>query len=158
MKRPSLAGFQAPPDNDDTASGFFAIGITSDNFDPVLAIRGTDFNQAEDWVANLNWEGIGYLQFAAVWDKEGDDPSTDAKDWLDDQLEHGSTPIVIGHSLGGALAQRIAAEYTSTWGGPDPWLAEVVTFNSPGIGEFEANEFRRGGVARDVMSCHGFQV
>ena len=41
----------------------------------------------------------------------------------------GSSLTVIGHSLGGALAQWFAADFTSQGGK----LAEVETFNSPGI-------------------------
>ena len=47
---------------------------------------------------------------------------------------------IVGHSLGGALAQWIAAAFTSD-GNDSDRIDQLVTFNSPGISEDAANSF-----------------
>jgi hypothetical protein len=45
-------------------------------------------------------------------------------------------PDVLGHSLGGALTQLAATEFTST-------IGDIVTFNSPGVEQSTVNTFKQ---------------
>jgi len=45
-------------------------------------------------------------------------------------------PDVLGHSLGGAITQLAATEFTST-------IGDVVTFNSPGVAQSTVNTFKQ---------------
>jgi hypothetical protein len=56
---------------------------------------------------------------------------------------------VTGHSLGGALAQRYAAEFGA---------GEVVTFNSPGIDKGTAAKFQKGKTKVTHYVSHGDPV
>ncbi|WP_143855436.1 site-2 protease family protein [Nostoc sp. 'Peltigera membranacea cyanobiont' 232] len=65
--------------------------------------------------------GIGTDQFDALKSKG------EIQKWLKDNTQNGIKPDLVGHSLGGALAQMTAAEFSD-------YVNETVTFNSPGIG------------------------
>jgi serralysin len=98
----------------DPNTGFQAVGLISTlpNDHPVLVIRGT--NEPIDDLANHDPQGIGWNQFAANRDV--------ITAWLVKVAQATQQkPDIIGHSLGGAIAQ-IAATHLSHLTG------EVVTF------------------------------
>ena len=112
------------------SDGFYAIGLTSSSEAPVLVLRGTD--NAADLRADSNPHGVGYNQFVDNYSgKKG------IKAWLDAMTRADGPVDIVGHSLGGALAQWIAAAYTHKGG----QLGRVVTFNSPGISAASAKLF-----------------
>ncbi|HUT09612.1 MAG TPA: hypothetical protein VMY42_03885 [Thermoguttaceae bacterium] len=110
----------------DGTRGFYGLGLLSDAYGPALVIRGTDLLSALDWEANFDSRGVGYRQFTANWSKVSSWLST-----LDVPAD------IVGHSLGGALGQWIAAAFTSAGGQID----QLVTFNSPGISRTYADRF-----------------
>ncbi|MDM3863115.1 MAG: Calx-beta domain-containing protein, partial [Aphanizomenon gracile PMC644.10] len=88
---------------------------------PILATRGT--KELQDVFSDANPLGVGFDQYIANQNA--------VETWLKkvSQLENGGVifrPNLTGHSLGGALTQLIASNYTGN-------LGKVVTFNSPGI-------------------------
>ncbi|MEA5578075.1 Calx-beta domain-containing protein [Anabaena sp. UHCC 0451] len=88
---------------------------------PILASRGTATGQ--DVFSDANPNGVGFDQYIAN--------KNAVETWLKkvSQPENGGVifrPNLTGHSLGGALTQLIASNYTGN-------LGKVVTFNSPGI-------------------------
>ena len=120
---------------DDT--GFYAMGLerTDESFQKplnqaVVVCRGTDLSAVfSDWKDDFNPEGVGLNQYngkaAAV-----------IRSWLGNHSsETGGWPSVYftGHSLGGALAQRLAVDYNYTANLLGMRIGGVVTFNSPGI-------------------------
>ncbi|MGB7713314.1 MAG: hypothetical protein WBL95_27915 [Microcoleus sp.] len=112
-------------------TGFYALGLKSNKGKPpVLVIRGTEpgNNLLADIFADADQRGIGFNQFE------------NNKEELSEWLQKNPRSDIAGHSLGGALSQMIAAEFTSKAGG----LGEIVTFNSPGISKEKADLFRRG--------------
>jgi pimeloyl-ACP methyl ester carboxylesterase len=124
----------------DPTTGFYAVGLVSTNGrPPVLVPGGTDFEVA-DIFDDTNPNGVGFNQF--INNRE------EVETWLDevsnDPLKNPSLapPDVIGHSLGGALAQHIAVDYTSQ--GKE--LGQIVTFNSPGIDDTVVNLFQEENV------------
>ncbi|NJR38914.1 MAG: DUF2974 domain-containing protein [Leptolyngbyaceae cyanobacterium CSU_1_4] len=52
-------------------------------------------------------------------------------------------PDIIGHSMGGAIAQLTAADLTSQ-------IGNVVTFNSPGINNSTVTQFQQKGIPKNV--------
>ncbi len=116
-------------------TGFYALALTSDmGKPPVLVVRGTEPNPDDvfaDIFADVDPRGIGFNQFQ--------NNQQEVLNWLQGQNQKQQRPDIVGHSLGGALTQFIAAEFTKTGG----QLGEVVTFNSPGISENAANQFNR---------------
>jgi pimeloyl-ACP methyl ester carboxylesterase len=112
------------------SDGFYAIGLTSAGEAPVLVIRGTD--SAADVRADANPQGAGFNQFADNWRGRNG-----VKAWLDAMTRTAGPVDIVGHSLGGALAQWIAAQYTHA-GNP---IGRVITFNSPGISTAYAKRF-----------------
>jgi len=98
---------------------------------PLLAVRGTQLTtDTRDIIDDFNRAGIGAEQFMQ---NRGN-----VLDWLN-QVSQPETsiqfkPDIVGHSLGGALAQLFAANYTGE-------LGSVITFNSPGIPVAEAASF-----------------
>ena len=107
--------------------GFAAFGLISATQVPVLVLRGTD--DSKDVTADSDRAGVGFNQFSDNWlGKKG------VKAWLDSASGASSGDVggavdIVGHSLGGALAQWVAAAYTHA--GQN--LGRVVTFNAPGI-------------------------
>jgi serralysin len=130
----TAAGYRIDRTFDDPGTGFHAIGLISTTPDkpPVLAFRGTD--GASDDGANADKRGTGFNQFEANKQALGN--------WLT-QISQDTTknpnrllPDVLGHSLGGALTQLAAAEFTSA-------IGDIVTFNSPGIAQSTVNTFKQ---------------
>ncbi|MGB7713128.1 MAG: calcium-binding protein [Microcoleus sp.] len=130
----TAAGYRIDRTFDDPGTGFHAIGLISTTPDkpPVLVFRGTD--GASDDVANADKRGTGFNQFEANKQALGN--------WLT-QISQDTTknpnrlrPDVLGHSLGGALTQLAAAEFTSA-------IGDIVTFNSPGIAQSTVNTFKQ---------------
>ena len=130
----SAAGYQIDRTFDDPATGFHAIGLISTTPDkpPVLVFRGTD--SPVDDIANADPRGIGFNQFEANKQALGN--------WLtqisQDTAKNPSRlpPDILGHSLGGAITQLAATEFTST-------IGDVVTFNSPGVAQSTVNTFKQ---------------
>ncbi|GHT13683.1 hypothetical protein FACS1894170_09940 [Planctomycetales bacterium] len=125
--------------DDEDYKGLYAEGWTSTDGESLLVFRGSDadFNSsvsnaltsALDWIGNLNSKGVGYDQYMAA--------RTALIGWAVDAVTGGSSLSVIGHSLGGALAQWFAADFTSR---PENYtLDKVMTFNSPGIARNRLN-------------------
>jgi uncharacterized repeat protein (TIGR01451 family) len=117
------------------SSWTFATGTIYDlGKDPVLAIRGTQPDQIVDWWSDANPNGVGFNQFQAAKD-------LDVNKWLQEVSNPKDTtvsfqPHITGHSLGGALTQWVAADYSSQGN-----LGEIITFNAPGISIAGANSF-----------------
>ena len=119
---------------DDPETGFYAIGFGSSDPQkpPVLVFRGTDFIDGEAIFSDSR--DIGLPEF----EKNKDN----IQNWLtqigQDTGKNPSKllPDVVGHSWGGAVAQIVAAEYTSITG-------DIFTFNSPGVSASTFNTFRR---------------
>ena len=126
----ALAGYQDDQEFVDPTTGFQAIGLTSTTPGkaPVLVFRGTD--QLIDDAANSDPNGVGANQFAA------NKAAIDA--WLTKVGTATVKPDIVGHSLGGALAQLTAAEFTNK-------IGNVVTFNSPGVNTATATKFQQAG-------------
>ena len=129
-------------ENKDTkGKGFYALGLTSNNpltLSPVLAFRGTE-PTAEffaDIIADLYISDVGFNQFENGLSLTSDTVSGDSitiADWVNEQ----NSPTLLGHSLGGALTQLFAADFTSKGSS----LGDVYTFNSPGISRSRADRF-----------------
>ena len=114
--------------------GLYAIGLIKDGQPPVLVFRGSQ--EGIDWVDNAHPGGVGVGQYNAAL-RLGVDK------WLKEQASKGTKPDVIGHSLGGALAQLTAADFS-------PWLGETVTFNAPGISLDRLAKFKGGKVTHYI--------
>ncbi|TAG94770.1 MAG: calcium-binding protein [Oscillatoriales cyanobacterium] len=130
----TAAGYRVDRTFDDPATGFHAIGLISTTPDkpPVLVFRGVD--SLVDDAANADKRGIGFNQFEANKQALGN--------WLT-QISQDNTknpnrlpPDVLGHSLGGAIAQLAATEFTSA-------IGDIVTFNSPGVDQDTVNIFKQ---------------
>ena len=119
-----IDGYEVNKVFDDFDSGFYAVGLTSKDFPSVLAIRGTQKETIQDILTDLNPDGIGQNQFKS-------DAANEAKEWLKQQ----NNPDIVGHSLGGALAQMFAADLTYS----GTTINNLFTFNSPGISQEYAN-------------------
>ena len=114
---------------DEVFAGIDAWGLKSNvaGNDPILLFRGTD--SIEDVFTDMNPEGIGFDYFQENRDV--------IESWLDAADDDGSRVDFIGHSLGGALAQWFAAD----WTGLGNAISDVITFNSPGISQTYADKF-----------------
>ena len=114
---------------DNPKDGFQAVGLVSPTNAPILALRGTEPTDPHDALADANSRGVGFNQFSDNWlGPRG------VREWLNSVSQPsagnaGGAVDVVGHSLGGALAQWIAAAYTHQ----GHQIGRVVTFNSPGI-------------------------
>jgi hypothetical protein len=109
------------------SDGFYAISLIPDadsknqGAPPILAIRGS--GDLLDWIDNIDSRGIGFDQFLQYRDL--------IPVWLTRLDANGFFPTFIaGHSLGGALTQWFASDFTGRLG---ITLGDIVTFNSPGI-------------------------
>lgn len=135
-------GYKIDQTFDDPQTGFHAIGLISTTADqpPVLVFRGTD--TPVDDAANADKRGVGFNQFEA--NKQA------ISNWLSQIRQDPSKnpnqlpPDLLGHSLGGALTQLAATEFTDLVG-------DVVTFNSPGISQASVNTFKqKAGAGKNV--------
>ncbi|MEG4496566.1 calcium-binding protein [Microcoleus sp. F10-C6] len=138
----SAAGYKIDRTFDDPGTGFHAIGLISTTPDkpPVLVFRGTD--SPVDDLANTDKRGTGFNQFEANKQALGN--------WLtqisQDTAKNPSRlpPDLLGHSLGGAITQLAATEFTSA-------IGDVVTFNSPGVAQTTVNSFKqKAGAGKNV--------
>jgi serralysin len=120
----------------DATTGFQAIGLVGDNADrrPVLVIRGGDGLIDDRAIADPN--SIGANQFAA--NREA------IAAWL--AKIKTVSPVnadVVGHSLGGAIAQLVAVNLTDQ-------ISNVITFNSPGINNSAVETYRQKNIPLSV--------
>ncbi|MEG4054346.1 MULTISPECIES: calcium-binding protein [unclassified Microcoleus] len=138
----TAAGYQIDRTFDDPGTGFHAIGLISTTPDkpPILVFRGTD--SLVDDIANADPRGAGFNQFEANKQALGN--------WLteisQDTAKNPSRlpPDLLGHSLGGAITQLAATEFTST-------IGDIVTFNSPGVDQSTVNTFKqKAGAGKNV--------
>ena len=143
--------------------GLHAYGLVSEvaGADPILVFRGTNLGAlctdpldlVFDGFDDLDEEGIGYGQFQLYRLK--------VREWINKVSVDGAKVDLVGHSLGGALAQWFAADYTAL--SDNKSIGEVVTFNSPGISKEYARKFKPGEAesvrhyitAGDVVSLAG---
>ncbi|MEG4483621.1 lipase family protein [Microcoleus sp. D2_18a_B4] len=130
----TAAGYQIDRTFDDPATGFHAIGLISTTPDkpPVLVFRGTD--SPTDDLANADKRGVGFNQFEANKQALGNWLTQIGQDTAKNPRR--LPPDVLGHSLGGALTQLAATEFTSA-------IGDVVTFNSPGVAQSTVNTFKQ---------------
>jgi probable HAF family extracellular repeat protein len=129
--KPVFAGYSVDAVFQDDSVGFYALGLkaTDPDLDPILAVRGTETDQLSDWFADFDTRGVGFKQFLAAKEKNSTKDNLSAEDWLENMAAEGQPADVIGHSLGGAVAQWLAADVTAR----GRRINDVVTFNSPGI-------------------------
>lgn len=101
------------------ASGFAMLyipGSEDGGNPPIIAFRGTEPTELADLLADIDLAYIGEPQF------------TNNKELIESTMEAaGGSVVLLGHSLGGALAQKTSLEFTSL-------TKEVVTFQAPGLG------------------------
>lgn len=110
--------------------GFVAVGLVGDNLEPVLAIRGSA--SPIDWLlANTDPRGIGVNQFQEAWAS----PTLGLENWLRSHEADGLH--IVGHSLGGAQAQLVAAHATEV----GISLSSVTTYNAPGVSDWVLEKF-----------------
>ncbi|MEG4529122.1 calcium-binding protein [Microcoleus sp. D2_18a_D3] len=130
----SAAGYQIDRTFDDPGTGFHAIGLISTTPDkpPVLVFRGTD--SPTDDLANADKRGVGFNQFEANKQALGNWLTQIGQDTAKNPRR--LLPDLLGHSLGGALTQLAATEFTSA-------IGDVVTFNSPGVAQSTVNTFKQ---------------
>ncbi len=138
----TAAGYRIDRTFDDPGTGFHAIGLISTTPDkpPVLVFRGTD--SLVDDVANADKRGVGFNQFEANKQALGTWLTQISQDTAKNPRR--LPPDLLGHSLGGALTQLAATEFTST-------IGDIVTFNSPGIAQSTVNTFKqKAGAGKNV--------
>jgi serralysin len=130
----NTTGYKIDQAFNDPNTGFQAFGLTAiaANKPSVLVVRGT--SEAIDDVANNDPQGIGFSQFAAN--------RAAIAAWLSQRNPHAD---IIGHSLGGAIAQIAATELMDLVG-------EVVTFSAPGTSWAIAEQFRQQGGAHKTVT------
>jgi hypothetical protein len=136
------AGYQIDRTFDDPGTGFHAIGLISTTPDkpPVLVFRGAD--SLIDDVAIADKRGGGFNQFEANKQALGNWLTQISQDTAKNPRR--LPPDLLGHSLGGALTQLAATEFTSA-------IGDVVTFNSPGVSQSIVNTFKqKAGAGKNV--------
>ncbi|MEY3867427.1 MAG: hypothetical protein RLZZ338_1318 [Cyanobacteriota bacterium] len=114
--------------------GVVALGLISTERDraPVLVFRGKNFGDDDFMLTDSSGTGMSVFERNKL----------DIKEWLTTKGKDGNRnvnnllPDVIGHSLGGALAQITAANFIDT-------IGSVTTFSSPGIPTTIANLFQK---------------
>ncbi|WP_017317863.1 lipase family protein [Mastigocladopsis repens] len=104
------SGYRMAEKFNDPRTGLAVTVFVSPKGKPVVAFRGTEFGSGDlrDILSDVDPRGIGFGQF------EG------SKQALSALAAKYPSVTVTGHSLGGAIAQRYAAEFGA---------GEVVTFN-----------------------------
>ena len=107
--------------------GFYAVvfmPLEGEDLPTIVAFRGTEPTY-EDILTDTNTGGVGYDQYHEERNQ----------DFLGDVLSQAPGPYVaVGHSLGGAQAQRFAIN--------NPDVVAVSTFQSPGLSGEEAEKAR----------------
>jgi pimeloyl-ACP methyl ester carboxylesterase len=118
-----------PPDRGRTLDGI-GVQIWARNSDPcgeiVVAFRGTDFNQSDDWISNFRWV-TRYLPFYDQYEQ--------TRDHIDRMIDAAAKKLgcsprkvtTVGHSLGGGLAQHAA--YAQKPGKGRAGISKVVVFD-----------------------------
>jgi len=141
-------GYDIKQEFKDDNTGLYAVGLyNTKGQPPVLIFRGTEPTAnlspllPADLIDDLNPKGVGVRQFEG---KKGE-----IEKWLEKAARenNGRKPDVIGHSLGGALAQRAAVEFTYK-------IGKTITFNSPGIGAQDVSKFTRNGGEQNNIVVH----
>ncbi|AFZ08350.1 Hemolysin-type calcium-binding region [Oscillatoria nigro-viridis PCC 7112] len=138
----TAAGYKIDRTFDDPGTGFHAIGLISTTPDkpPVLVFRGTD--SPTDDLANADKRGVGFNQFEANKQALGNWLTQISQDTAKNPRR--LPPDLLGHSLGGAITQLAATEFTSA-------IGDVVTFNSPGVAQSTVNTFKqKAGAGKNV--------
>lgn len=119
------AGYQVAERIADSRTGLAMMVFTSPKGKPVIAFRGTEgATDVRDVLSDVDPRGIGFGQFEAN------------KQSLAAIAAKYPGATVTGHSLGGALAQRYAAEFNNA--------GEVITYNAPGVDTSTAAKFKKG--------------
>lgn len=133
------AGYRVAEKIADPKTGMAVSVFVSPNKQPVIAFRGTEGSSADvrDVMSDLDPRGVGFGQFQ------------DNQQALAALAQKYPGATVTGHSLGGALAQRYAAQFGA---------GEVVTFNSPGIDKGTAAKFQKGKTKVTHYVSHGDPV
>lgn len=119
------SGYQVAESYTDPKTGLsYAVYVSPKN-KPVVAFRGTQASEGDirDIATDIDPRGVGFAQF-----------ENNAQQ-LSQIAQKYPGAVVTGHSLGGALAQRYAANFGA---------GELVTFNSPGIDNQTASQFKKG--------------
>jgi serralysin len=131
----ATAGYRIDQVFNDPTTGFQALGLASLTPDKpsVLVFRGA--NELIDDAANADARGIGFNQFTA--NREA------IATWLAKFSNATLKPDLVGHSLGGALAQTVAADLTEQSG-------NLVTFNSPGVNTTTVAQFQQKGATKNI--------
>jgi hypothetical protein len=135
--------------------GFYAIELVRSEAsgsltqDPIFVFRGSE--DIEDFISDTNPQGVGYDQFIKNRDA--------VTGWIKQWSQANEEVKLVGHSLGGALAQWFAADWTSTfgaeWASTGYRLKEVITYNSPGISDEYAGRFNPalcGNVVHNIVN------
>ncbi|PSB28593.1 hypothetical protein [Chlorogloea sp. CCALA 695] len=98
---------------------------------PILVFGGS--SKAIDDIRNDHPKGIGFKQFI--------ENRHEIAAWLFDITQATrQKPNIVGHALGGAIAQIVATELID-------WVGEVITFSSPGTSREIATQFVQNGGA-----------
>lgn len=118
------SGYTLAETHTDPKTGLAVSVYTSPQGKPVVSFRGTEgARDVRDVMTDLDPRGVGYGQFE----------NNKAK--LAELASKYPGATVTGHSLGGALAQRYAANFA-------PAVGEVITFNAPGIDKATSARFK----------------
>lgn len=159
------AAFATYPDATDAPSGYFCtteritneFGLHAIVFQKVgtkeyiLAFRGTEMNQTNDWITNAN---LGWPQYERSRD--------DIQRVLTALLNDGGQVTTTGHSLGGALAQFAVYDLAkeAKLNGQDEILSQVslTTWNAlGGVWGLERNGGYDPTIAAGVKATHYFR-
>ncbi|MGI8500429.1 MAG: lipase family protein [Hassallia sp.] len=133
------AGYRVAEKFADPKTGLAVSVFVSPSSGPVVAFRGTEGNgDVRDMLTDFDPRGVGFGQF------QGN------KQALSVLAQKYPGATVTGHSLGGALAQRYAAEFNNA--------SEVVTFNAPGVDKGTAAKFQKGKTKVTHYVSHGDPV
>ena len=131
----TFSGYKIDQVFNDPTTGFQALGLTSltPEKPPVLIFRAAD--EAIDDIANADPRGIGSNQFLA--NREA------IATWLTKFSGATLKPDIVGHSMGGAIAQLTTADLTDQVG-------NLVTFNAPGVNNSTVAQFQQKGMSKNI--------